>query len=98
MMNKSLTVGAVMLALASQAFALLPPLFNSRDEIKGMLESQQLGQVLESGELIQSIVRTEGGFEIKTNKHRVHVTVQPVPQDQPGPAQFDYVFDEPEEL
>ncbi|MDP1836763.1 MAG: hypothetical protein Q8K75_12670 [Chlamydiales bacterium] len=87
----------MMFAFSSNAFALLPPLYNSAEQIKGMLESSKLGQVLESGELIESIVRTDHGYEIITNKHRVNVTVTAAKQMMPGPAKYQYSFSVPEE-
>lgn len=72
--------------------AVLPPLYTSVDEIKGMLESPDLSKVVESGELIMKIVRTSNGFDIETNKSLVHVKVVPVPPKMPGPLTFTYEF------
>lgn len=73
-------------------FAALPPLFEDIAEIKAILEDQQLGQLLESGDSIMEIKKVEKGFLIKTNHHKLFAHVIYRPSRMPGPAQFEIEF------
>lgn len=73
-------------------FALLPPLWQSRDEIIAILNDPGFGTHFQSGELIEHIKRTNEGWVIVTNHQRVKVKVIPKPQKMPGPAQFTIEF------
>lgn len=72
--------------------AVLPPLYTSIDQIKGMLSDPALSTKMDSGEFIESIVRNEEGFIITTNKSIVQVTVKAKKQAMPGPAVFEFTF------
>lgn len=91
-----MTLCAAMVALTTNSFALLPPLYQSMSELQGLLEDPQLSKVINDAEPIMSIDRTENGFRITTNKHAVDVTVKTRPQRMPGPAKFQYVFGTPQ--
>lgn len=75
--------------------ALLPPLYTSVDQIKGMLSDPQFGKTLQDGEVIESITRTEKGFRILTNKSSVDVDVEATKQEVPGPGKFYFSFGKP---
>ncbi len=89
---------AIILGAVTQAQALLPPLYQTAEEIRGILESPQLGQSLQDGEPIVSIQKTKGGYRIITNRHQIDVTVNTLPQRMPGPARFDYQFGQAQDL
>lgn len=91
-------VTALMLTVATEGLALLPPLYHTAAEIKGMLDSPMLAQTFSSGEAIQSITATDTGFIITTNHHRVSVVVTGQPQKMPGPARFTYTFGQAQPL
>lgn len=96
MMTKSLMLAAVASAalIASRADALLPPLFETINEYKELISSPELGKKLDSGEAIVDIERREGGFLIITNKSTLEVVSVREPQTQPGPAKYQFTFQE----
>lgn len=80
----------------SQAHALLPPLYQGAIEIKTILADDQLGQKLSSGEVIMKIEKTENGYEIVTNQHRLPIDVNYERHEKGwvGPAKPIYNFEE----
>jgi hypothetical protein len=82
------------LAFAASACAALPPLYESAKEIRALLESPKLGELLGSGDAIQSITKVDDGFIVATTKHIIKVDVVYDPVDHPGPAKFHLVFHE----
>jgi hypothetical protein len=93
-MKKSMFVifSSSLLILTTQLGAILPPLYQTADEIKSLLSGDKLGQVLPSGEPITEIHKVEDGYEIVTPKYVVHAKVNYLPQQHPGPAHFDIVY------
>lgn len=79
-------------------FSALPPLYEDIAEIKAILEDQRLGQLLESGESIKEIKKSDQGYIIKTNHHKLYVKVIYKPNKMPGPAQFEIEFKTPKGL
>lgn len=75
--------------------AALPPLWQSVNEIKAILDDPELGVKLASGEMILKIKRSEEGWSIVTSRHYLAVRVIPQPQTMPGPAKFKLEFEEP---
>lgn len=78
------------------ATAALPPLWQSVNEIKTILDDPRFGTELESGELILKIKKTDEGWLIVTNRHRLYVKVIEQPQTRPGPAKFTLEFQKDE--
>lgn len=74
------------------AFALLPPLYQSIDEMKAILISEELSKHLDSADLILSIQRNSNGYEITSNLHTLQVDIIYLPAEKPGPAKFDLKF------
>ncbi len=79
-------------ALATPAFAALPPYWQSAREISTIINDPRVHDALKYEEPIVSI--TTGGddvYEIKTARCTLLVTIVDVPQDKPmmGPRQFD---------
>lgn len=81
---------------AQSVCAILPPLYQTSNEIKAILESKELGQKLGSGDVIQTIQKNESGYEIITNKHRLQVDVSYVSNKGPGPAEYKFIFKTPQ--
>lgn len=87
---------ALLLTLSfMQIEALLPPLYQTSSEIKAMMENKQLGQKLQSGEVIEKIEKNDQGYEITTNKNRLQVNVTYENQSYPAPAQHNLSFEDP---
>lgn len=74
------------------AYALLPPLWESVAQIKAVLSDEHLKDYLESGEVIESIDRSDEGYTIKTNHSELKAIIQAVPQTMPGPAKYKVHF------
>lgn len=91
-MKKFIVALAACLAAMQSVSAVLPPLYNSRDEIIAVLSSDELGKYFQSGEMIVRIRKTPGGYEITTNQRRVLADVTPEPSSRPGPSQFRVKF------
>ncbi|MGK5595387.1 MAG: hypothetical protein ACSNEK_08525 [Parachlamydiaceae bacterium] len=70
----------------------LPPLWESVSQIEAILESSDLKNVFNSGEVIESIARTEDGFLVVTNHREVRAIVKAKPQAMPGPAVYEVTF------
>lgn len=78
----------------TQAEALLPPLYQGSTELKAILGDEQLGQKLGAGDVITKIEKTDQGYTITTNKHKMEVFVVYEPAKQPGPAHYKIHFGE----
>jgi hypothetical protein len=87
-MKKILSV----LLLSSSCYGALPPAWEGVREIRLILEDKQLNRYLESGDVIESISKTEKGWAIHTNHGTIEVEVQRLPQNMPGPEQFELKF------
>jgi hypothetical protein len=61
--------------VALQAEAVLPPLYQTSSEIKAIMVDEQLGEKLQSGEVIEKIEKTDQGYTITTNKSSLAVKV-----------------------
>lgn len=83
---------ALFLLFSSASFvdAVLPPLWQSRDEIKSLLQVPDLGKYLDSSELIVEIKKSDFGYLIITNKHTLEARIRYQPQDRPGPQTFTW--------
>lgn len=78
--------------IAGSMEAVLPPLWQSRDEIKSLLESSEIGRYLDSSEAIKEIKRSEWGYYLITNKHTLEARIRYQPQSMPGPTNFSWTF------
>lgn len=78
--------------VALQAEAVLPPLYQTSSEIKAIMVDEQLGEKLQSGEVIEKIEKTNQGYTITTNKSRLEVKVIYEPAQRPGPAHYHLSF------
>jgi len=89
---KSIFITVGMLISATSLDALLPPLYQSANEIQVLLRSENLGQFLHSGEQIVEIAKVDGGYRIYTLDHTLEASVVYKPNERPGPAKFDIIF------
>lgn len=89
-MKKYLVV--TFLCFASQAFAVLPPLYQGKKEIEAIFSHPQFGETLPSGDVIQEITKVSSGYLIITNKRIVPVVVEYKKTQQIGPSQFTLEF------
>jgi len=85
-----LTMGGFL--AASQASAMLPPLYTSLNEYKQLLVSPELTGKLGSADWITDIRHDETGFVITTNKNTLKVDIVREQQGVMGPEQFHFVF------
>lgn len=85
--NKFVACG-LLLTLTAQLGAVLPPLFQTAEEIRTILKGDELDHVLPSGEPIVEIRRINNGYELLTLRYRLQAEISYIPQKNPGPAQF----------
>lgn len=71
---------------------LLPPFWESVAQIKAILESHDLNNFFDSGEVIEFITQDEDGYLIVTNKSTVKAIIKTKPQSMPGPAIYEVNF------
>jgi hypothetical protein len=91
-MKKMLFVCA--LGLSVQVFGALPPLYQSVAELKAILEDKRLGEQLNSAQVIQQIMRIEGGYDIRTQDYVLQIDVRALPSTRPGPQRFELHFND----
>ena len=94
-MKKLIALTAVCLACSGSAMALLPPLYQGIAELKAILNNDMLEQMLDSGEVITSITKTDEGYTIQTNHQQLLAQVVYEPNKLPGPAKFKILFKKP---
>lgn len=89
-------IGFTFLAIlaTTQLQGLLPPLYQTANEIKAILSDEQLGGKLESGEVIEKIEKNDHGYEIWTNKSHLQVSIVYEHLQHPGPAQYKLYFND----
>ena len=81
-----------LILLFSTAYAALPPLAQSMQEIEAIVSDPELYQLLGGAEPIQEIKRIEGGYLVSTRSQAVQVVVTYLPRGGPGPAKFSLEF------
>ncbi len=83
---------AIFFLLLFCSFTSLPPLYQGIKEIEAILQSKELFQYLSSADLIEEIVRIEGGYTILTKKKTVYIAVIPKKEKKIGPKAFELEF------
>lgn len=78
--------------------AILPPLYQTSQELRQLLEGDRLGKALPSGEPILEIRRNEKGYEITTAHYHVQANINYIPTGHPGPAQFEVEFQKADKI
>ncbi len=94
-MKKLMLFAVGMICLSQSAFALLAPLNQGAVEIKAILSNEQFQTAFGASEVIQQILKTDSGYSLFSEQHRVDVDVQYTPTDRPGPAKYNLVFHAP---
>lgn len=74
------------------ASAALPPAWQGVAELKAILNAPELPEYLESGDVIQGVLREENGWRIETNHRSITIEVIPKDQKMPGPKSFELKF------
>lgn len=97
-MKKYALIFISLMICSISAQAALPPAYQSAKEFRAVLDSPKLIEIIGSAEPIESIIRENNGFLIKTNKHTLRVDVVYETMDHPGPAKFHLAFHELEPL
>jgi hypothetical protein len=83
---------AFVLLASSPISAALPPLAQSSREIKAILESRELYQILGGAEPIEQIARTENGYLVVTAHKELLVDIHYVASNKIGPREFELYF------
>lgn len=91
MKNLAWVLGACLI-LSQPTYALLPPLYQTANEIKSILESKELGQKLASGGPILNIQKNDKGYMLITNRQYLQVDIIYKHSHKIGPAEFDLYF------
>lgn len=81
-----------LIALSGVTEAILPPAWEAVREIKTLLDAKDLKSYLDSAEIIQSIERVPDGWVINTNRSKIFIHIQKLPQNRPGPEEFELKF------
>ena len=87
-----------LLLFASIGFTALPPVYQTSNEIKEILNDERLYEKLGSASVIQGIIKAEKGWVVITNKYYLNVCVEYLPSKRMGPANFELHFSDPIEL
>lgn len=80
----------------ASAEAILPPVWQGVAEVRAILDSSELNQHLNSGDILESIIKNDDGWTIQTNRNSIHVKVVPEPQNMPGKEKFHIEFSQSE--
>lgn len=94
-MNSYKIAAAILLSLGTLSTplnALLPPLYQTSQELRMILENERLGKALPDGEPILEIHKNEMGYEITTLHYHVQANIVYKSASRPGPAQFEVEF------
>lgn len=97
-MKKTLLILAAALVLNASSYAALPPLYQTSNEIKSILNNPDFGKKLQSGEVIESIQKNDTGYLITTNYHTMQANIVYTHTGKIGPAQYSVQFEEAQPL
>lgn len=95
---KKLLLVLLFLTIGSKVFAALPPFAQSKKEIESILTSTELAYLIPSGEAIEEIRKTPGGYLIITREKIIPISVKYLPAQNIGPARYELIFHDPIEL
>jgi len=88
----------ISILFASTAFAALPPLAQSTQELQALLADSRFYEALGSSELVKEIIRTEKGYLILTQNYVMQVDLQYGGGKGVGPIPFQLEFHSPVDL
>lgn len=72
--------------------AALPPLYQGMTEFNAILHDPQFAKSIPSGDVLEEIKKTPTGYEVTTNHSILQIDIEYLPQQYPGPAQFNLHF------
>lgn len=78
--------------IAIPCYGILPPLYHTVSQIKGIFDDPEFANHFDSGESIELIEKTAEGWKIKGTKHQADVRVDTLPSSMPGPAKFKFIW------
>ena len=94
-MKSLITLFALTAAISFTSLnAALPPLYESLNEYRALLNHEELANTLGSAEYILDIQRNDTGFIITTYNYCVQVDCIHEHLNQPGPAKFHFIVHE----
>ncbi len=80
------------------AFAILPPFYESRNEIVEIINHPMLEKILGSGEPILEIKKVDRGYQIRSLKTELFVEVEYLRTQMIGPQQYTLHFSLPRSI
>ncbi len=86
------------LVLSGSVYAALPPFAQSAREIDAIVTDPDLYELLGSAEMIEQIIKTDGGFAVISTHYYLRVDVEYLPSRLVGPASFQLRFGQPIDL
>ena len=94
-MKKTFLILCAVLVWQTSLSAVLPPLYQGINELKDLLNEPKLGELLQSGEVIEEIKKVDNGYLIITNKHELLAEVVYQTNRRVGPAEYTIVLHQP---
>jgi hypothetical protein len=85
-------VGLFVVTGTASLEGLLPPLYQTADEIVAVVKDDELGNVLPDGEPIIGIRKNDNGYLVQTSRHQIQASIIYEPATRPGPAHFKVKF------
>ncbi|NGX62912.1 MAG: hypothetical protein KR126chlam6_00314 [Candidatus Anoxychlamydiales bacterium] len=82
----------IILLFSTQLHAILPPFYQSVNEIEAILKDSKLQDDADSAYPILEIMKVEGGYIIITSRYQQKIEVKYIPQELMGPAKFELNF------
>lgn len=91
-MKKFIFGTLVFLGMIQNAFAALPPFYESLAELNALLKDPRLADRLGSGELITSIQKNDQGWQVTTTHYNLQIDVVYQKTELIGPQKFELRF------
>lgn len=76
----------------SQVLGALPPFAEAKREISAILNSSELSEFIPYGDVFESLIKTEDGYVITTNKRQIDVALYYSKNSLIGPSLFTIEF------
>jgi hypothetical protein len=82
----------------STAYSILPPLYQSLEEIRAITQNQELQNYLPEGMPILEIKKVQTGYLLTTRDLQLFVEIKYLPATGLGPQQFKMIFHQPTKM
>jgi len=82
----------IILLFSTQLHAILPPFYQSVNEIEAILKDPRLKDDANSAYPILQIMKVDSGYLIITSRYNQKIEVKYIPQELIGPAKFELKF------